>query len=246
MSEMSRTGALLEVIVCSISDAIEAQRGGAGRLEIVSDLARGGMTPPPGLVKGIVTLVPLPVRVMLRESASYEIASEAERERLCHSAFEFSSLRIDGFVLGFLRSGTVDVKLTQQILDCAPGLKATFHHAFEETEPCKAIREIKKIRQIDRILTHAGTGDWPEKCERLAGYQHEARPEIEMIAGGGLDAESIKTVNRLTEIREFHVGRAARAAASVDAPVQAARVKTLVDAVKERKDGDESELGSEN
>jgi copper homeostasis protein len=232
---MSPPEALLEVIACSVADAVEAQQGGAGRLEIVSDFARGGMTPPVSLVKEIITVVSLPVRVMLRESDGYEIADEAERKHLSEAAIEFSNLRIDGFVLGFLRSRSVDIELTRTILDCAPGLKATFHHAFEEAEPFQAIREIKEIKQVDRILTFGGTGNWQEKSECLARYQKEARPEIEIIAGGGLDAESIKTINQLTDIREFHVGRAARASARVDAPVQAARVKTLADAVKGRR-----------
>ncbi len=37
---------LLEVIACSIDDAIAAERGGAGRLEVVSSLEAGGLTPP--------------------------------------------------------------------------------------------------------------------------------------------------------------------------------------------------------
>jgi copper homeostasis protein len=41
---------LIEVIACSVADAIEAERGGAGRLEIVTDFSRGGLTPPVELV----------------------------------------------------------------------------------------------------------------------------------------------------------------------------------------------------
>src|SRR6266542_437792 len=36
-------GPILEVIACSVSDAVEAQSGGAGRLEIVRELASGGV-----------------------------------------------------------------------------------------------------------------------------------------------------------------------------------------------------------
>lgn len=231
MSGVSRPAALIEVITCSVADAVEAQQGGAGRLEIISDFARGGLTPPLGLVKEIISVVSLPVRVMLRESACYEIAGEAEEERLCSAANQFSALRIDGLVLGFLRNKRVDVGLTRQILFCAPNLKATFHHAFEETEePSQAIRDIKAIRQVDRILTHGGAGEWRKKKERLARYQQEGRPEIEIIVGGGLDAESIKAIRAETDIHEFHVGRAARASANAEAAVQAARVKVLVDA----------------
>ena len=43
---------LLEVIACSVADAVEAEKGGASRLEIVRDLGRGGLTPPLELVCG--------------------------------------------------------------------------------------------------------------------------------------------------------------------------------------------------
>jgi copper homeostasis protein len=42
---------ILEVIACSVADAIQAQQGGAGRLEVVSDLDRGGLTPSITLVR---------------------------------------------------------------------------------------------------------------------------------------------------------------------------------------------------
>jgi copper homeostasis protein CutC len=59
---------VLEVIVTSLDDAIEAERGGATRLEVVRDLDRGGLTPSLGLVHDIVAAVRIPIRVMVRES----------------------------------------------------------------------------------------------------------------------------------------------------------------------------------
>ena len=231
---MSKGAPLLEVIACSVADAVEAQQGGAGRLEIISDLSRGGLTPPLELVQQIIAIVSIPVRVMLRESDGYEVANEDEEDRLCEAARQFSRLRIDGLVLGFLRSGRIDVVLTEKILNCAPHLKATFHHAFEDVEPFEAMRDIKKIKQVDRILTHGGVGSWRDKIKQLVRYQEQSLPEIKIIAGGGLDADKIASLGSLTAINEFHVGRAARADGSVDGVVKAARVKALVDVARPR------------
>ncbi|HAF21471.1 MAG TPA: hypothetical protein DCK93_00940, partial [Blastocatellia bacterium] len=103
---------ILEVIACSVADAIEAERGGASRLEIIRDFERGGLTPPLQLVRDIVAAVSVPVRVMLRESDGYTIGGEAEIERLCKSAHHLSALQIDGVVLGFLRNGEIEHHLT--------------------------------------------------------------------------------------------------------------------------------------
>ena len=73
------TNAILEVIACSVADAIAAQKGGANRLEIVRDLERGGFTPSIELVHAIRDEVHLPLRVMVRESDGYQTAGETEK-----------------------------------------------------------------------------------------------------------------------------------------------------------------------
>jgi len=135
-------------------------------------------------------------------------------------------------VLGFLRKREIDVQLTERVLSYAPKLSATFHHAFEETaDPMRAIRALKGLKQVDRILTSGGVGNWQEKIERLSQYSAEARPEIEILAGGGMDYESIPMIFQLTNIREFHVGRAAREPASASGVVRSELVKVLVETV---------------
>lgn len=125
------TPRILEVIACSVADAIAARDGGADRLEIVRDLKRGGLTPSLELVKEIKAAVDLPLRVMLRESESVEVTGEAEIELLCRDAEHFAAIGVDGFVIGFLKDGAVDVALTQRVLAHAPTMKATFHHALK-------------------------------------------------------------------------------------------------------------------
>jgi len=220
---------VLEVIVCSVADAIEAERGGAGRLEVVSHLECGGLTPPLALVREILAAVSVPVRVMLRENAGYGVTGAAEIERLCAAADELSALGVDGLVLGFLHDGEIDLDVTKRILSYAPNLKATFHHAFDEaTDPFKAIEKLKKIEQIDRILTGGRKGNWTHRIERLANVERAARPEITLLAGGGLDASVIRWICEATGIREFHVGRAARVPERAEGVVQASRVRELV------------------
>jgi copper homeostasis protein len=227
MSEKSQM--ILEVIACSVSDAVEAERGCASRLEVVSELESGGMTPPAWLVREILRSVSIPVRVMLRESEGYAVSGPGETSRLCSAARDFARLPLDGLVLGFSREGEVDAELTGRILSCAPGLKATFHHAFEESrDPARAIATLKELPQVDRILTAGGEGDWPRKIARLADHERAARPEITILAGGGLDAAVIRSICEATPIREFHVGRAVRQPQTTRGDVSAARVAELV------------------
>ena len=231
---MIRRAPVLEVIACSVSDAIEAQRGGAGRLEIIRDLQSGGLTPPLELVEDILEVVTVPVRVMLRESESYEVVRQVEKEKLCAAARALSGLNVDGVVLGFLRNGEIDVQLTESVLSCAPNLSATFHHAFEEAEdPLLAIGVLNRLKQVDRILASGGTGLWTEKIKRMSRYETGILPGIEILAGGGIDERSIRTICEATDIREFHVGRAAREPATATGVVRSERVKALVETLQD-------------
>jgi copper homeostasis protein len=226
---MSKSGFVLEVIACTVADAIEAEKGGAHRLEVISHFECGGLTPPLELVREIQAAVSLPLRVMLRESDGYQVASNDEVESLCHTLRELAAMRVDGVVLGFIRDGKVDTELTQRILESGPTLKATFHRAFDEaSDPFQALAELSRCRQIDRVLTSGGPGNWTEKSEKLSLYQQEAGGQLIILVGGGVDASAIKTIRTKTNLVEFHIGRAARVPATIHGSVQSARVKDIL------------------
>ena len=228
---------LLEVIACSVRDAIEAEKGGANRLEIVRDLKQGGLTPSYELVQEISRTVGLPLRVMLRENASYETSGEDEIERLCRAAERFASLEVDGFVLGFLQDGEVDIELTRRVLAAAPRTRATFHHAFEDAKDKRmALSAIKQLPQVDRVLSHGGRDDLRSRVQRLDQYERAAAPELRIIAGGDINSDAILKIGRETSIREFHVGRAARARFDVEGQVQASLVSGLITQLKQIQD----------
>lgn len=225
---------VLEVIACSVSDAVEAKRGGANRLEVVRDLELGGLTPSLELVRAIKHAVDLPLRAMLRESVGYETNGDDEIEALCVAAEEFVKLGVDGVVIGFLKGDRVDIELTRRVLARAPDLKATFHHAFEDAgDRMQALSDIKSLSQIDRILSSGAPGDLMQRAQQLDTYAHAASPEISIIAGGRIDNEAISLLKRTTDIREFHVGRAARSGFRVNGAVEAALVSKLVESTRE-------------
>ena len=222
------------MIACSVKDAVEAEKGGARRLEVVRDLKRGGLTPSYELVEEIRRNVDLPLRVMLRESEGFEASGEEEIAALCLAAERFGAIGVDGFVLGFLRDGDVDIELTRRVLASAPQMRATFHHAFEDArDKLSALNAIKQLPQVDRVLSHGGKDDLRLRVQRLGQYERAASPELTIIAGGGINGGAILEIGRETRIREFHVGRAARSEFDVDGDVQASLVAGLVSKLNE-------------
>jgi copper homeostasis protein len=184
-------------------------------------------------VRAIKEAVDLPLRVMVRESVGFGTKDETEIERLCETASEFSNLGVDGLVTGFLKRGAIDRDLTARVLACAPGVKATFHHAFEDArDQLEAVSQLKRLPQVDGILSSGGSGDLEGRRRRLDAYVDAAAPEIKIIAGGGIDLDAIALLRDTTAICEFHVGRAARDGFTVAGAVHAELVRALVRATQ--------------
>lgn len=222
------TGPLLEVIVTSVRDAIEAERGGANRLEVVRELDRGGLTPSPQLVRDIMDAVRIPVRVMVRENDGYGVLATAERALLRRAAGALRVLGVDGVVLGFVRERSPDIETTMDILSAAPGISATFHHAFDElADPIGALATLKACDRFDCVLTHAAGADWTERAARLSALATAADPEITVMVGGGVDAAMITELRRRVAVPAFHVGRAGRVPPEPEGHVSAAKVRAL-------------------
>lgn len=219
---------MLEVIALSHDDALAAEAGGASRLELTCAIAQDGLTPPRALVEDVLSAVRIPVRVMLRARDSFSIQTAAELDELCELARGLSSLPVDGFVLGYLCDGRVDTHvLTHLLAACAPR-PATFHRAFEQTAASfGALADLCAFTQIDTILYGGGPGDVAVRVARLAQMHAKVADRFTLLAGGGMDEKMIDRVLLHTAIRHIHVGRAARADARWDAPVDPRAVDRL-------------------
>ena len=202
---------LLEVIVTSVHEAIEAELGGADRLELVAALQHGGLTPPYEIVSEVLRSVSIPVRVMLRESTSMSIGDAAEISRLRACAEELATFPIDGLVTGFTKHGHPDLDAMAGILAAVPNTPVTFHRAFDLVKDrMSAIEALKRIPQIDRVLTDGGGGSWEQRKLHIREWQRACAPQMQVIFATGHDISGLSQLNHQPHSPEVHVGRAAR------------------------------------
>lgn len=223
---------LLEVIVCSVNDALEAERGGAGRLEVVRELGKGGLTPALELVDAIAQTVTIPVRVMIRERDGYAAGDAKAIEELARLAAGCAALGVDGTVMGFLRDRRIDGAAMDALLAATSPVRATFHHAFDDLpDPMVAIEALRRWPQIDRVLTSGGIGHWKAKADRIVEWTTAAAPRIGMLAGGGVNLQAVTILSK-AGLAEAHVGRAARVPPTAEGVVSSQKVEELVEAAR--------------
>ncbi len=219
---------LLEVIVTSVHEAIEAELGGADRLELVEALEHGGLTPKTEVAAEVLREVSIPVRVMLRESASMSISDDAEIRRLRARAEEFAVLPINGLVLGFIKKRHPDLEAMIEILAGAPQSPVTFHRAFDLlNDPLRGIETLQRIPQIDRVLTNGGEGSWQTRKMRIFEWQRACAPRIEIIFAIGNEISEFSQLSREPGHLEVHVGRAARLPNSISGVVNREQVAAV-------------------
>jgi len=218
---------ILEIIACSVADAIAAEQGGADRLELISHFQLGGLTPALKMVDQVLRRVSIPVRVMLRMKPNFCLSQSKDREGLFRKAEQLCQRPIQGLVLGYLIEDRVDEALMRELLSHTSHLSVTFHRAFEQvSDPFRAIKVLKTMPQIDRILSNGGKGSEAAQVVRLRELARCATPEIKMLVGGGLTRDNL-LVFRGAGLDEFHVGRSVRQDQLPQGAVDAAQVYAL-------------------
>ena len=144
----------VEVCLEDIESAIEAQLGGANRVELCDNLTVGGTTPSIGLIKLVRQQIEIDLQVIVRPRGG----------DFCYTNLEFGVMKSDveaiksaganGIVIGILKpDATIDIQRTQELVRLAEPLPVTFHRAFDHTPDPLLSLEILADNGISRILS---------------------------------------------------------------------------------------------
>ena len=144
----------VEVCANSLQSALNAQKAGADRLEICSELGVGGITPSRGLLEKIKEHISIPVHVLIRPRSGDFSYSESDFEVMLTDIDACLKMGFEGIVSGVLDPDfRLDIKRTKKLREAASGMQFTFHRAFDWVEdPLKSLEELESIG-VDNILT---------------------------------------------------------------------------------------------
>ncbi|WP_282697171.1 copper homeostasis protein CutC [Streptomyces sp. CC208A] len=203
--------AVLEVIALDERDAVAAQTGGADRLELVTDIAADGLTPPTAVFTAIRRAVDIPLRVMLRLADGF---AAGDIEALAGRAEELRAAGAEEFVLGFLTpDGAPDLVAVERLVAVLDGARWTFHRAIDRAADRDGLRKrLADLPGLDTYLTAGaatGVDDGLATLKAEAARTGEPGYEPQILVGGGLRLDHLPEL-RAAGLTAFHIGGAAR------------------------------------
>lgn len=199
----------LKVEICANSaiSAINAQTGGADRVELCAAMPEGGTTPSHGeiaIARRHLTTTRL--HVIIRPRGGDFLYNDIEQEIILHDIRAARRAGADGIAIGCLTAeGDVDVELMKKIMEESDGMSVTFHRAFDVCrDPQQALEEIIALG-CDRILTSGCRQTAETGIPVLKQLVDQAAGRITIMPGCGVTPENIGRIAAATEATEFHL-----------------------------------------
>lgn len=195
----------IEICANSVESAIEAQRGGAYRVELCAGIPEGGTTPSYGEIKMARELLSIRLHVIIRPRGGDFLYTPLEQSIMLHDIDMARQLGADGVVFGCLTpDGDIDLPLMERLIKASEGMSVTFHRAFDMCRnPRKALEKIIALG-CDRILTSGQQATAEKGISLLKELNVQADGRIIIMPGCGVNSDNIRKIAEETGASEFH------------------------------------------
>lgn len=195
----------LEIIALNGIDAKAAQDAGADRIELVSEMAVGGLSPAVDVVKDVVSSVSIPVNVMVRFEHESFMYNDQEFKMMLSYIKQVKDLGINGIVFGSLDSDKIiDEEQLNQIVEAAGDLDITYHRAIDESYDNYKQNMETISGKVTTVLTSGGTLYPIDDNIELLNWASEL--DIRVLVGGGIKETNYKQMFDSLPNCDFHIG----------------------------------------
>lgn len=196
----------IEICVDSVESCINAEKGGADRLELCGNMFEGGTSASFGVLQLAREMVSKPIYAMVRPRGGDFCYNDIEFEIMKREIKLMKELKIDGIVFGILtKEGKVDKERCSKLLDLWGTNKATFHRAIDVSsnlnEACEDIISLG----FERILTSGGEANVMSGIIKLKELVEKYNDKIIIMPGSGINERNIEYINDTIKANEYHM-----------------------------------------
>jgi copper homeostasis protein len=197
----------IEICCGSVEDVINAQLGGADRVEFNSALYLGGLTPSLASLIYLKKKVSIPLICMVRTRGAGFCYSDEDKEVMCMDAELLLQHGADGLAFGALNADrSIDIEMTKKLVDITHKYhkEFVFHRAFDCVDnPIKSVETLIDLG-VDRVLTSGFKTTALEGIEMLAHLQKTYGNKIEFLIGGKVNSTNSLQLIEQTQIHQIH------------------------------------------
>lgn len=202
---MKKSELVIENCAGDVPSCLEAERGGASRVELCAALSEGGTTPSYGTVAAALRYCHLPIIPIIRPRSGDYLYSETEVDVMLEDIRVLRWLGVAGFSLGALTpDGDLDDELCHRLIREAEGLPVTLHRAFDRAASLETALEQAVALGFACILTSGGTPSAVDSLDRIRHLVEQADGRISIMAGSGITADNARHVVRSTGVSAIH------------------------------------------
>ncbi|MBB5411016.1 copper homeostasis protein [Paraburkholderia sp. Clong3] len=234
---------LLEVIATTVADARAAAQAGADRLELVTAMGEGGLTPSVGLIEAVVSAVGVraagvPVNVIVRPHSRAFVYDADDYAVMLRDIRAVKAAGANGIVIGMLDAErAIDREGLARACEAADGLAITFHRAFDEARDLReALDVLLGFEAVTNVLTSGGQPSVLRAQATIGELLRQAAgSHCTVLAGAGLTVDAVAEFVSKTHVEAVHFGSGVRVNGNGLAPVDPAKVmqvRALLDAMQ--------------
>jgi copper homeostasis protein len=195
----------IEICTNSVKSCLEAQKGGAYRVELCAGIPEGGTTPSYGDISLARELLKIKLNVIIRPRGGDFLYSDLEHRIMLKDIEIAKKLGVDGVVFGCLTpNGDIDMKINSELMEAAEGMSVTFHRAFDMCrDPFESLEKIIELG-CDRILTSGQQPKAEMGFDLIKQLVDLAGDRIIIMPGSGVNDQNIAKIASATGAKEFH------------------------------------------
>jgi len=196
---------VLECCADSVQSAVNAEKGGANRIELCSALVIGGLSPSVCLFDEVMKNCSIKVNVLLRPRFGDFCYDDYEIEIIKNEIKMFRERGANGVVIGVLKpDGTLDMEKMKYLMEEAKGIDVTLHRAFDVAkDPYKTLEQAKELG-VNTILTSGQKNSAMDGAELLKDLVSKSE-NVDILVGSGVSAEVIKPLYDITKATSYHM-----------------------------------------
>ena len=196
----------LEICADSVESAVNAQAGGADRIELCNSLFEGGTTPSSGAISSARDNLSIDLHVIIRPRGGDFLYTDPEYDIMRRDIEICGEYGVNGIVIGILRpDGEIDVERTAKLVDLARPMTATFHRAFDMcTDPFRGLQDVISTG-ASRLLTSGQKNSAVEGMDLISKLVNKSGTRIIIMPGSGINESNIEKIAVSTGATEFHL-----------------------------------------